>query len=111
MFPFGTGKADTRWLFFCLSPERRIGPPVAAVSKEGSAMSDDFVVLLPEEPSTAAKVADGIKTATGAMSDAIDAGREPGMPLDTLARAVREAPLAALAVAFLVGYAFAKPRR
>jgi hypothetical protein len=69
-------------------------------------MTDDFK-LLPEEPSTAAKVADGIKTATGAVSDAIKAGREPGMPLDTLAKAVRQA---ALAIAFMVGVVFARPR-
>jgi hypothetical protein len=73
-------------------------------------MSDDFV-LLPEEPSTAAKVADGIKTATGAVSGAIKVGREPGMPLDTLARAVQEAPLAALGIAFMVGVVFARSGR
>ena len=73
-------------------------------------MTDDFV-LLPEEPSTAAKVADGIKTATGAVSDAIEAGREPGMPLDVVAKAVRQAPLAALAIAFMVGVVFARPGR
>ena len=34
------------------------------------------------------------------------------MPLDNLARAVREAPLAALAVAFMVGVVFGRrPRR
>jgi len=73
-------------------------------------MTDDFK-LLPEEPSTAAKVADGIKTATGAVSDAIKAGREPGMPLYTLAKAVRQAPLAALGIAFMIGVVFATPRR
>jgi hypothetical protein len=73
-------------------------------------MTDDFV-LLPEEPSTAAKIADGIKTATGAVSDAIEAGREPGMPLDVLVRAVRQAPLAALGIAFMIGVVFASPRR
>jgi hypothetical protein len=73
-------------------------------------MTDDFV-LLPEEPSTAAKIADGIKTATGAVSDAIEAGREPGMPLEVLVRAVRQAPLAALGIAFMIGVVFARPRR
>jgi hypothetical protein len=62
-------------------------------------------------PDIAAKLVDGIQTATGAISDAIDAGREPGMPLDTLARAVREAPLAALAIAFTVGAVFARRGR
>jgi hypothetical protein len=74
-------------------------------------MSSDDFKLVPEEPSTAAKVADGIKTATGAVSDAIEAGREPGMPLDVLARAVREAPLAALGIAFMVGVVFARRAR
>jgi hypothetical protein len=73
-------------------------------------MTDDFV-LLPEEPSTAAKIADGIKTATGAVSDAIEAGREPGMPLDVRVRAVRQAPLAALGIAFMVGVVFARRGR
>jgi hypothetical protein len=73
-------------------------------------MTYDFTIA-PEEPSTAAKVADGIKTATGAVSDAIESGRQPGMPLDVLARAVREAPLAALAIAFMVGVVFARPGR
>jgi hypothetical protein len=73
-------------------------------------MTDDFK-LLPEEPSTAAKVADGIKTATGAVSDAIETGRQPGMPLDIVAKAVREAPLAALGIAFMLGVVFARPRR
>jgi hypothetical protein len=73
-------------------------------------MTDDFV-LLPEEPSTAAKIADGIKTATGAVSDAIEAGREPGMPLDVMVRAVRQAPLAALGIAFMVGVVFARRGR
>jgi hypothetical protein len=79
------------------------------MQRKGSAMTDEFR-LLPEEPSTAAKVADGIKTATGAVSDAIKTSRQPGMPLDVLARAVREAPLTALAIAFMVGVVFARPR-
>ena len=73
-------------------------------------MTDDFTKPL-EEPSTAAKVADGIKTATGAVSDAIETGLEPGMPLDIVVKAVREAPLAALGIAFMIGLVFASPRR
>jgi hypothetical protein len=73
-------------------------------------MTDDFV-LLPEEPSTAAKVADSIKTATGAVSDAIETGLEPGMPLNIVVNAVRQAPLAALGIAFMLGIVFARPRR
>jgi hypothetical protein len=80
------------------------------MQRKGKAMADDFK-LLPEEPSAAAKLVDGIQTATGAVSDAIDVGREPGMPLDVLAKAVREAPLAALGIAFMVGMVFARRGR
>src|SRR3984957_21061029 len=80
------------------------------IQRKGNAMTDDFV-LLPEEPSTAAKVADGIKTATGAVSEAIETGLEPGMPLELVVYAVRQAPLAALGIAFMVGVVFARPRR
>jgi hypothetical protein len=37
---------------------------------------------------------DEIRAAGQQVSDAIGTGREPGMPLDILARRVREAPLA-----------------
>jgi hypothetical protein len=64
-----------------------------------------------DEPSTAAKIADGIKGVSATLSDVIETGREPGMPLDILANAVRQAPLAALGIAFLLGAMFARPRR
>jgi hypothetical protein len=51
---------------------------------------------------------DGIKSSSGTVSDAIETAREPGMPLDILARAVRETPLAALGIAFLAGVVFAR---
>jgi hypothetical protein len=73
-------------------------------------MIDDFTTP-PEEPGTAAKIVDGIQTATDAVSDAIETGRQPGMPLDVLAKAVREAPLAALGIAFMVGVVFARRGR
>ena len=72
-------------------------------------MIDDFT---PEqEPSTATKIAAGIKVASATVSDAIETGRQPGMPLDIVATAVRQAPLAALGIAFLMGVMFARPRR
>jgi hypothetical protein len=80
------------------------------MQRKGKVMTDDFK-LLPEEPGTAAKIVDGIHTATGAVSDAIETGRQPGMPLDVLAKAVREAPLAALGIAFMVGVVFARRGR
>jgi hypothetical protein len=45
------------------------------------------------------------------VADAVEAGRQPGAPLDHLARWAREAPLHALTVAFLVGVLIARRRR
>jgi ElaB/YqjD/DUF883 family membrane-anchored ribosome-binding protein len=47
--------------------------------------------------------AETVKATTQTLSEAIDAGRQPGAPLDRLARWTREAPLNAVAVAFLIG--------
>ena len=49
-------------------------------------------------------------SASHRISDAIDAGRGPDMPLDILARLVREASLHSLAIAFLLGVAVARRR-
>jgi hypothetical protein len=48
--------------------------------------------------------------AAEAVDKAIEACREPGMPLYTLSRWTRQAPLQALAVAFLVGVLVARRR-
>ena len=42
------------------------------------------------------------------VSDVIDAGRKPGMPLSILSNIAREAPLGSLLVAFLLGVALAR---
>ena len=47
--------------------------------------------------------AETVKQTTRSVADAIEAGRRPGAPLDRIARWTREAPVQALAVAFLVG--------
>ena len=44
-----------------------------------------------------------VKETTRSVADAIEAGRQPGAPLDRLARWAREAPLHAVTIAFLVG--------
>jgi hypothetical protein len=75
-------------------------------------MSDEFTTPQNEPTeSTAARVVEGIQAASRHVSDAIETGRQPGMPLDILAGMVREAPLAALGIAFMVGVVFATPRR
>ena len=54
----------------------------------------------PVEPSIAAKIVDDIPTASSAVSDVIETGRQPGRPLDIVAKAVREASLTALRIAY-----------
>jgi len=51
-----------------------------------------------------------IDQAAEAVDRAIEACREPGMPLYTLSRWTRQAPLQALAVAFLIGVLVARRR-
>jgi hypothetical protein len=70
-------------------------------------MTDDFTA--PQEP-TAGQVAETLRSASRHVSDAIETGRRPGMPLDIVTRMVREAPLASLAVAFMLGVTFTRRR-
>jgi hypothetical protein len=51
-----------------------------------------------------------VKETTRSVADAIEAGRRPGAPLDRLARWAREAPLHAVAVAFLAGVLIGRGR-
>jgi hypothetical protein len=51
-----------------------------------------------------------IDQAAEAVDNAIEACREPGMPLYVLSRWTRQAPVHALAVAFLVGVVLARRR-
>jgi hypothetical protein len=64
----------------------------------------------PESKSTIAEVSDAVKGTVHRVSDAIDAGRKPGMPLSILSNIAREAPLGSLLIAFLLGAAFARRR-
>ncbi len=54
--------------------------------------------------------AETVKATTQTVADAIEAGRQPGAPLDRLARWTRGAPLQAIAVAFLIGVMVGRPR-
>jgi hypothetical protein len=49
------------------------------------------------------QAAQAFRSASQRVNEALEAIQEPGMPLDTLTRWTRHAPLQALAVAFLVG--------
>jgi len=54
---------------------------------------------------------DALKSAIGRAKAAIDAGRQPGMPLSILSNVAREAPLGSLALAFLIGIAVGRRSR
>jgi hypothetical protein len=56
------------------------------------------------------QAAQAFRSASQRVNEAIKAMQEPGMPLDVLSRWTRQAPLQALAVAFLVGVLFARRR-
>lgn len=56
-------------------------------------------------------VAGTVQATTQTVADAIEAGRQPGAPLDRLAAWARATPLQALAAAFVVGLMFGSRRR
>jgi hypothetical protein len=64
----------------------------------------------PEPKSAVADVTDAVKGAANRVSDAIESGRKPGMPLSILSNIAREAPLGSLLIAFLLGVAVARRR-
>jgi hypothetical protein len=56
------------------------------------------------------QAADLFRTASMSVNEAIEAARDPGMPLDRISRWTRQMPLQALAVAFLIGVMTARRR-
>jgi hypothetical protein len=60
--------------------------------------------------STFADVSDAVQSAWHTIGDVIESGRKPGMPLSVLGNVAREAPLASLLTAFLLGVAVARRR-
>ena len=60
---------------------------------------------------TITEVSDGLRAAVDRLSAAIANARRPGGALDTLSAVTREAPLASLLVAFLLGVAVARRRQ
>jgi hypothetical protein len=59
---------------------------------------------------TITEVSEGLKTAVDRLSEAVAASRRPGGTLATVSAITREAPLASLFVAFLLGVAVARRR-
>ena len=66
----------------------------------------------PIEPKSAtAEAVDALKSAAARAKAAIDAGRQPGMPLSVLSNVAREAPLGSLLLAFMFGIAIGRRTR
>ena len=67
----------------------------------------------PGEPirSVADQAGQAFRSASQRVNEAIEAVQQPGMPLDNLSRWTRQAPLQALAAAFLIGVLFTRRRR
>jgi hypothetical protein len=82
----------------------------AGVSDAFSAAGPAFPSDGSTETSATDRAAETIRSASHTVSDAIEAGREPDVPLDILAKLVREAPLPALPIAFLLGVVVARRR-
>jgi hypothetical protein len=65
----------------------------------------------PPTKSAVDQAAELFRFASQKVNEVIDAVQEPGMPFDTISRWARQAPLQALAAAFLVGVMTARRRR
>ena len=82
-------------------------------------MSDDIPLApytyegldpVPERKSAFTQASEAVSGAARGIGDAIEAGRQPGMPLSILTNIAREAPLGSLLVAFLLGVAIGRRR-
>jgi len=60
--------------------------------------------------STLEQVTETFQSASRQVEEAVEAARQPDMPLDILARLVRQAPLQSLAVAFMAGVMVSRRR-
>jgi hypothetical protein len=61
-----------------------------------------------DEGSAAQAATEALETVSRGVKTAIQKGREPDMPLGFIASLTREAPLAALTIAFLLGWLVAR---
>src|SRR6476660_6280191 len=75
-----------------------------------SPSTNDRPDMASEPKSTVADVSGTVNSAAHTVSDAIETGRKPGMPLGVLRNIARDAPLGSLLIAFLLGVAVARRR-
>jgi hypothetical protein len=64
-----------------------------------------------QRKSAATEAIEALQSAIAQAKAAIDAGRQPGMPLSVLTNVAREAPLGSLCLAFLLGVAIGRRSR
>jgi len=64
-----------------------------------------------QSKSAATEAIETLRSAAARAKSAIDAGRQPGMPLSVLSNVAREAPLGSLLLAFLFGVAIGRRTR
>ena len=73
-------------------------------------MGERAIDAATEVSRTVTEVSNGLRAAINRLSNAIAASRRPGGALATVSAVTREAPLASLFVAFLLGVAVARRR-
>ena len=73
-------------------------------------MGERAIDAATEVSRTVTEVSDGLRAAINRLSEAIATSRRPGGALATISAVTREAPLASLFVAFLLGVAVARRR-
>ncbi len=66
---------------------------------------------IPQPKSAATEAFEALSAAADRAKAAIEAGRQPGMPLSILTNVAREAPLGSLLFAFLIGIAVGRRTR
>jgi hypothetical protein len=78
---------------------------------EGEPLRDsDGTSKLQQAKEAVQAATDTVRVTTQTVADAIEAGRQPGAPLDRLAGWARGAPLQAMGVAFLFGIMIGRRR-
>ena len=74
-------------------------------------MSERAIDTATDVSRTLTEVSEALHAAVDRLSRAIANAREPGKPLATISAVTREAPLASLLVAFMLGVAVARRRQ
>jgi hypothetical protein len=77
---------------------------------EGETAGANASTKLGEATEAVRTATEAVETTSQRIADAIEAGRQPGGPLDRLANLTRETPIQALAIAFLLGFIIARRR-